>query len=152
MLTKHLRNLYFLLNDHTSASSLLWGCPFGSRAKTKVGAKTGTSDSWLALMLPTGKHNQSRHRTTSGDSGGYTILLRNLSTPNLLVMTAWFNPSNTVQKIHRNIRDHAASPHPKRHVLSSMTPRLGKESIRGTSKGTRSPFKTMWREQEPEEL
>lgn len=31
------------------------------------------------------------------------------------------------------------SPHPKRHLLSSMTPRLGKESIRGTSKATRSP-------------
>lgn len=136
--TRHLRNLYLLLNDHSSAS-FCGALPLAPLLKPKL----GTSDSWLVLMLPMGKQDQNRYRTTSGDCDSCTILLMYLSTPDLPAMTACFNHKNTVWKIHRNIRDHAESPHPKRHVLSSMTPGLGKESIRGTSKGTRRPFKSI---------
>lgn len=37
------------------------------------------------------------------------------------------------------------NPRPKRYVLSSMTPGMGKKSGRDTSKGKRSPFKSALR-------
>lgn len=120
--TRHLKNLY-LLNDHSSASILLWGHPFGSLAKTKVGAQRETSDPWLVLVLPMGNHNP--NRTASGDYHSYTILLMYLSSPDLPIMTACFNHNNTVQKIQRNITDHVESPHPKRCSVKH-DPKVGK--------------------------
>lgn len=123
---RHLKSLYLLLNDDSSASILLWGYPpFGSLAKTKAGAQRGTSDSWLVLVLPMGNHDPNRYRTTSGDYHSYAILLMYLSSPDPPVMTACFNHNNTVWKTQRNIRDHVESPHSKRCSVKH-DPKVGK--------------------------
>lgn len=126
-----------MTTPHHPAS--LWGCPFGSLAKAKVGEK----NSWLMLMLAMGKHDQKGYRTTFKGLDGLLEfsqlyhLLMHLSTPDRPIMTACFNYNNTVWEIHRNIRDHTEESTSQKTCSVKHDPKIGKGEHRRHLKGNK---------------